>query len=479
MFLDSPASFKITVLRCDPIDQRAALPRLGIPDVTWSLSGGMDGDSPVDRLLEPITQASNQGGWHVWKNYLTAMSSMDTITQQMICDRFHELYFQEFDSPCQITILQTDLAPIPESIAFFVDEQFVELPTTSEIQEILAKFNLPSDNYLLRLSTGLSHADLEGCLRNLDRTQEPHGQVDKFRSKRLELKGLRYDPPSKNTEIGGLDLLVDWVQDLEYRLSPAAEAMDLPYPKGILLAGVPGTGKTFAAKAISAQLGYPMFSLSMDAVQSGGAQVLQQLLKLVESCAPCILFADEIEKLFSGEVDGRVLATFLSWLNDKTAKVFVIGTLNRIANMPIEMTRSGRFDRIFFIDSPGEGQRVELCRLFLKRYDARFTNPDDPVFALNDWQYFADSTIEFIGAEIQQVVQDTIARICRQDKDAIVKIDDLITTALVFNSMYKRDPRKVLEIRNTLTNKADPASSGSRKFLPDRQIDIYAPLKLA
>lgn len=472
-------NLQIKVLRCDPIDQRAALTRLAIPDITWSLSGGEQHSSPRERLSAPLDFVKQQGGVHVWKNYLTALASLETIDRQTIYDLFHDLYFVEFASPCQIYLLQTDSATIPESIAFFVDEESISLPTTSEIQTILTKYSLPLDNYLIRLSTGLSHADLEGCLSDLDPHQPPHPQVEKFRSKRLALKGIKYDSPTKDTEIGGLDLLVDWVKDLEYRLSPAAEIMNLPYPKGILLAGVPGTGKTFAAKAISAQLGYPMFSISMDSVESGGVMLLVEMLKIIESCAPCILFADEIEKLFGGQVDGRILATFLAWLNDKTAKVFVIGTLNRIAQMPIEMTRSGRFDRIFFVDSPGEGQRVELCRLFLKRYDARFLDPADSVFLPNDWQYFADSTIEFIGAEIQQVVQDTIARIKRLDADAVVTVDDLISTALHFNSMYKRDPRKVLEIRNTLNNKADPASSGSRSYLPERQIDIYAPLKLA
>ena len=98
------------------------------------------------------------------------------------------------------------------------------------------------------------------------------------------------------------------------------------------------------------------------------------------------------------------------------------------------------------------------------------------MFSPQEWQYLADSSIEFIGAEIQQVTQDTIARVHRERQTLTVTIDDLIETTLAFNSMYKRDKKKIHDIRNMLVDKADPASSGSRKFLPDRHLDPYTPI---
>jgi ATPase family associated with various cellular activities (AAA) len=476
----------ITVIRCDPPDLQAALLRLEIPEITWSISQQTHGNKlGIDQLQAPIKLVQQHAGVHVWRNYLTGLSCLDSISQQMVCDLFHDLYFARWESPCQVFLIQTDSTPIPASISFFITEKFVALPTTPEIQTLLNQVNLSPDERMLRLATGLSHADLQRCFSNLDREVgasahddcDIHAQIEKFRSQRLGLKGIRYEAPPKYIEIGGLDLLSEWIDDLDFRLSAEAEALDLPYPRGVLFAGVPGTGKTFAARAISSRLGYPMFSISMDAVQDGGAIKFLELLATIESLAPCILFADEIEKLFGGNIDGKVKATFLTWLNDKTAKVFVIGTLNRMAEMPIEMTRAGRFDRTFFVDTPDEGQRVELCRLFLKRFDDRFKDAEDPVFELEGWQSFADATIEFIGAEIQQLVNDTVAKVKRRDPQAIVDIDDLITVALKFKSMYKRDAKKILEIRNTLKDKADPASSGSRKFLPTRKLDIYAPIE--
>ena len=468
---------EIIVLRCDPIDAQAVPLRLGIGEFpTWTVARNPDPLSNLDRLIQPLDLVISAGDTQIWADYLTALACLDRMEQQIVYDRLRSIYFQQFDRPTQIYILQTDLTPIPTALGFLVEERIVELPSGAEIYELLGKCALPQDDRLIRLSMGLSHADLEGCLRKIDPHRDPYAQVEQFRSKRLALKGIRYEPPPQHIEIGGLDLLVKWIEDLKYRLSAAAEGIGLPYPRGVLLAGVPGTGKTFSARAIAAILSYPMFALSIDYVIESGGLALPKLLATVESCAPCILFVDEIEKLFGQGIDRRILATFLTWLNDKLAKVFVIGTLNRMAEVPIEMTRSGRFDRTFFIDSPDEGQRVELFRLFLKRYDNRFTNEEDSVFSPQDWQYLADSSIEFIGAEIQQVVQDTIALVHRERQTVTVTIDDLIKTTLAFKSMYKRDKKKIHEIRNMLVDKADLASSGNRKFLPDRQLDVYAPI---
>jgi ATPase family associated with various cellular activities (AAA) len=468
---------EIIVLRCDPIDAPAVPLRLEIGKVpTWTVASSLEPLSNLDRLIQPIDSASTNSGTQVWVDYLSALACLEQMEQQIVYDRLRSLYFKEFERPTRIYILQTDLTPIPSALGFLVSERIVELPSGGEIYELLGKYALPQDDRLIRLSMGLSHADLEGCLRKIDPLRDPYAQIEQFRSKRLALKGIRYEPPPQHIEIGGLDLLVRWIEDLQYRLSSAAEAIGLPYPKGVMLAGVPGTGKTFSARAISAILGYPLFALSIDYVIEGGGLALPKLLTTIESCAPCILFVDEIEKLFGAGIDRRILATFLTWLNDKLAKVFVIGTLNRMAEVPIEMTRSGRFDRIFFIDSPDEGQRVELFRLFLKRYDKRFANEDDSVFSPQEWQHLADSSIEFIGAEIQQVAQDTIALVHRERQTLTVTIDDLIKTTLAFKSMYKRDKKKIHEIRNMLVDKADPASSGSRKFLPDRHLNAYAPI---
>jgi hypothetical protein len=468
---------EIIVLRCDPIDARSVPIRLEIGNVpNWTVASRLESPSNLDRLIQPLFNVASTGGTQIWTDYLTALACLERMEQQLIYDRFCSLYFQEFDRPTTIYILQTDLTPIPTALGFLVEEQLVAPPSGAEIYELLGKYALPQDDRAIRLAMGLSHADLEGCLRKIDPRGDPYTQIERFRAKRLGLKGIRYESPPQHVEIGGLDLLVRWIEDLKYRLSQEAKDIGLPYPRGVMLAGVPGTGKTFSARAISAILGYPLFALSIDYVIEGGGLALPKLLATIESCAPCILFVDEIEKLFGAGIDRRILATFLTWLNDKLAEVFVIGTLNRMAEVPIEMTRSGRFDRTFFIDSPDEGQRVELFRLFLKRYDKRFANADDPVFAPQDWQDLADSSVEFIGAEIQQVVQDTIARVHRERQTVTVTIEDLIETSLAFVPMYKRDKVKVHEIRNMLVKKADPASSGRRNFLPDRHLDPYAPI---
>jgi ATPase family associated with various cellular activities (AAA) len=276
---------KITTIRCDPIDLKAALIRLNIPKITWALSADL-GEFPrtldcwrrrqAVRLIQPIKQARSTGGTHVWRNYLTALTCLEPIEQQIICDLLHDLYYTE--SNCEIVLVQTDLSPIPNSIAFFTDDLIVPLPTPEEIESILIQFSMPLDDRMRRLSTGLSHADLELCLSRLH-PHKPHQQIEAFRASRFALKDIKYEPVPKYVEMGGLDLLEEWIGTLEYRLSAAAEAIGLPHPKGVLLGGLPGTGKTFAARAIAARLGYPMFSLNVDAVEAGGANKLL-LMKL-------------------------------------------------------------------------------------------------------------------------------------------------------------------------------------------------------
>jgi hypothetical protein len=149
---------KITTVRCDPIDLKAALSRLNLPDINWALSLDLGKISaPMDRLIEPIEYAKAEGGVHVWRNYLTALACLESIEQQIICDLLHNLYYIE--SNCEIVLIQTDLSPIPNSVGFLIEDKIIPLPTMDEIELILTQFSIPIDERIVRLSTGLSHSD--------------------------------------------------------------------------------------------------------------------------------------------------------------------------------------------------------------------------------------------------------------------------------------------------------------------------------
>jgi SpoVK/Ycf46/Vps4 family AAA+-type ATPase len=174
--------------------------------------------------------------------------------------------------------------------------------------------------------------------------------------------------------LGGLENLKEWTLNRFKNRRPG-----LPF-RGILLLGVPGTGKSHFAKALGNEVGWPVLSLDMGRVFGslvGESEAkMREALKVVDAMAPCVLFIDEIEKGLAGvggtSNDGgttqRVGGTFLQWLNDHTSEVFVIATCNSYEKLPPEYTRMGRWDAIFFVDNPGSGEREQILQIHTDQF---------------------------------------------------------------------------------------------------------------
>ena len=209
--------------------------------------------------------------------------------------------------------------------------------------------------------------------------------------------------------VGGLNNLKDWLNKRHNAFSPAAVEFGLPPPKGILLIGVPGCGKSLSAKAISQ--GWQMPLLRLDVGKVFGSLVgsseenMRRAIKTAEAVAPAILWLDELEKGFSGtkssgSSDGgttaRVFATFLTWLQEKTSPVFVIATANDVSQLPPELLRKGRFDEIFFVDLPNREERQAILEIHLKK---RHRKPSD-----FDFKKLVDSTAGYSGSELEEVI---------------------------------------------------------------------------
>jgi hypothetical protein len=209
--------------------------------------------------------------------------------------------------------------------------------------------------------------------------------------------------------VGGLELLKGWLARRGAAFSGAARAFGLPEPKGLLLLGVQGCGKSLTAKAIAASWRLPLLRLDMGRIFSGligsSEENLRKAIRVAESVAPVVLWVDEIEKGLSGlgssgQVDAgvtaRVFGTLLTWLQEKTAPAFVVATANRIDLLPPELLRKGRFDEIFFIDLPAAAEREEILRIHVAR------RRRDP--AGYDLQALARAARGFSGAELEQAV---------------------------------------------------------------------------
>ncbi len=217
-------------------------------------------------------------------------------------------------------------------------------------------------------------------------------------------------------DIGGLDNLKKWLLKRNNSWSERAKKYCIPAPKGVLVTGIPGCGKSLTAKAMSTIWQLPLLRLDLGKIFSGivgsSEENMRKAIATVEAVAPAILWVDEIEKGLNGVsssndsgVSSRIFGTFLTWMQEKTAPVFVIATANNINKLPPELLRKGRFDEIFFVDLPTLTEREEIFKVHLtKRLKdeevCSKVKPDDK----NLVHSLAMKTEGFIGSEIEQVV---------------------------------------------------------------------------
>lgn len=238
-------------------------------------------------------------------------------------------------------------------------------------------------------------------------------------------------------DIGGLDKLKNWLRRRGRAFEEEAKKYGLETPRGILLLGIPGTGKSLCAKAVGAAWQFPIIKLDMGKVFGGivgeSESNIRKALKIAEAVSPSILWIDEIEKglsgaASSGQTDGgttsRVLGTFLTWMQEKKKPVFVVATANNISALPPELLRKGRVDEIFFVDLPVKKDREEIIKIHLKRFKRDYNK--------FDISKIAEACEEFSGAEIEESIKEALFNAFDEDKE--------ITTEHIIEAMKKTYP---------------------------------------
>ena len=219
-------------------------------------------------------------------------------------------------------------------------------------------------------------------------------------------------PNKKLSDLGGLDNFKAWLKQRDEAFSQSALDYGLPYPKGLLLVGVQGTGKSIAAKIIADEWKLPLLKLDFGRLFASlvgqSESRVRKMIQTAEALSPCILWVDEIDKAFAGTqtsgdsgTTSRVLATFITWLAEKTTPVFVVATANNIEWIPPEVVRKGRFDEIFFLGLPTRQEREAIFEVHLK--NSRPTKLDTFQIPL-----LSDLTKDFSGAEIEAIVTDAM-----------------------------------------------------------------------
>ena len=250
---------------------------------------------------------------------------------------------------------------------------------------------------------------------------------------------LEFWPSSDDlSAIGGLDSLKEWLGKREKGLTREAREFGLPYPKGILLLGVPGCGKSLSAKCIAKQWRLPLVRFDVGKVFASlvgeSEQRMRTILRLIEALAPVVLWVDEIEKGLAGAksvtstdsgVTKRIFGTLISWMQDrpKDKLVYIIMTANDVLSLPPELLRKGRLDEIFWVDLPSWQERVEILRIHLTKRNQLSNSLSKEINDIAQLPSFDG----FSGAEIENVIEDSMFNIFYDDRKVITR-DDLETS---------------------------------------------------
>ena len=307
-----------------------------------------------------------------------------------------------------VTVLEYPL-PEQDEISEQLDDVIAAMKDTPQVDVTLED---DMRETIVRSAQGLTTDEIESALaRSLVENRKLTVDMIIEEKKQIVRKTgmLEFYPSSSSMkDVGGHDLLKDWLEKRSKSFTDAARDFGIPYPKGILIIGVQGCGKSLVAKAVSSAYNLPM--LKMDVGRIFGSLVgqseqnMRRAIKIAESLAPCVLWIDELEKGFAGMNGGvsdsgtsaRVFSTFLTWMQEKTKPVFLIATGNNVAQLPPELMRKGRFDEIFFVDLPDTKEREEIFNIHLKK-----RNRDPKKFKIKE---LAEITDGFSGAEIEQLV---------------------------------------------------------------------------
>lgn len=296
-----------------------------------------------------------------------------------------------------------------------------------------------------------------------------------------ESQALEFLPPELGVgDVGGLDLLKEWLRRRERAFTEDARAYGLAPPKGIALLGIPGTGKSLSARMVAALWGLPLLRLDVGALFGslvGQSEAnTRRALALAESVAPCVLWIDELEKsLSTGSSDGgtsmRVLANLLSWMQDRKRPVFVVATANDVTRLPPELLRRGRFDEVFFLDLPTLEERSAILTVHLRRRGR------DP--ARFDVERLARESHGYVGAELEQAVIDAMFGAFADPAGAgrEVTTED-VSAALAHLVPLSRSQREVIAALRTWLSegRAQSASFRETREAVDRFVPIEAPV---
>ncbi|MEB3180595.1 MAG: AAA family ATPase [Nostocaceae cyanobacterium] len=366
--------------------------------------------------------------------------------------------------PKNIILLSPRIA-IPDDLTEVLTVVEFPLPAAIEIKSEIERLMAATGNSLpgkildelVRSCQGLS---MERIRRVLARAIATHGEIQPedvelvLEEKRQTIRQTQildfYPAKEQISDIGGLDNLKDWLLRRGGAFTERARQYGLPHPRGLLLVGIQGTGKSLTAKAISHHWHLPLLRLDVGRLFGGlvgeSESRTRQMIQVAEALAPCVLWIDEIDKAFSGlgskgdaGTASRVFGTFITWMAEKTSPVFVVATANDIQALPPEMLRKGRFDEIFFVGLPTQEERKAIFQVHLSRL-----RPHN--LKNYDIGRLAYETPDFSGAEIEQTLIEAMHIGFSQNRD--FANDDILEAASQMIPLARTAQEQIQALQN-------------------------------
>jgi len=455
---------------------RRLRPSSPIPLWTWSLTEGLSREDEAEapaldprEALDFIAEHAEGGIFHL-KDFHEPLQNSAAVRR-----RLRDLYHLCLDRQ-KFIVITSPLRSIPEE----VERNFVVVdlppPDLAELVEFLrveareisareghADTSEETLHLLARALQGLSLDEARHAVRRALAISPNLGAESLpalFEEKKILINrsgAIEFISDSTNIgAVGGLESLKKWLMDrrklFQQRDSLSADIV----PKGILIMGIPGCGKSLSVRAIASCFELPLYRIDMIDIFSGrhgepeGAFV--QACRTLESMAPAIVWFDEIEMAItsadSGGQQGRIFAFFLTWMQDKSAGLFVAATANRIDLLPAEMIRKGRFDEVFFVDLPHEQERADIFKIHLARRGADLSK--------FNFGQIIDSTRDWTGAEIEQCVVSALTKSRIEEHE--LNEDTLIDTAVSMVPLARAMKEQINHIRQWAFQRAVRAS---------------------
>lgn len=403
--------------------------------VTYNKKIGEDTKNPMDALN--FIEKCNESSIFIMKDFHVYFGVNGKNIDYSIIRKIRDLVtvLKNSEKPKSIVFISPSLI-LPDDLQKEITIVDFELPCIEEIHDLLDEMidinkdnpnivinlNDTEKNKLCKTALGLTLQEAENAFARamVQNGQLTINELDIILEEKCQtikktgiLEFIKSDLQMK--DVGGLENLKRWLQKRNKSWLEEAQKYNIPAPKGVLITGVPGCGKSLTAKAISAMWQLPLLRLDMGKIFNGivgsSEENMRKAIKTAEAVSPSILWIDEIEKGFSGTnglgdsgTSTRIFGTFLTWMQEKSKPVFVVATANKINNLPSELLRKGRFDEIFFVDLPTKNERKIIFDLHLKK---RLINSDvSKELEFNDelLNHLADITEGFVGAEIEECV---------------------------------------------------------------------------